>query len=347
MSESRLEQFNKLFPKEPVYRRKQFLDALYSVDYQSWKDATCFSLAIRETLEKEIPWMHVKIANMLESKGQDTFKALLEVEGGDKIETVLMKNRRGWWTLCVSSQVGCAMRCAFCATGRMGLKRNLNADEIVDQYRFWLQFLRERSGLSQRITNIVYMGMGEPMSNYENVRASLNEILTQTEIGLTRITVSTVGVLPRLETLLNDPLWPHVRIAVSLHSADPKTRKQIVPSSYEDFLPKLADWAKRYLKKFGNARHHLTFEYVLLNGVNDSLVQAKALEKYVKKIGDVRVNLIPFNSSGQAFDRSGAKNQQGFFEYLDTHNICVTARRPMGEDIAAACGQLVVQKEKQ
>ncbi len=343
---SHLEQFTTLFPSAPKYRQNQFVLALFDPAVHSWGEVSVFPKAMRDELEQHIPWLTVKQTLIQESAKKDTFKALLEVEGKQQIETVLMKNPRDCWTICVSSQVGCAMRCTFCATGKMGLKRNLLADEIVDQVRYWIEFLQNRPELPQKITNIVFMGMGEPMANYENVRESICTILKYTDIGRTHITVSTVGVLPRLEQLLNDPLWPHVRLAISLHSADPKTRKDIVPTSYDDFLPKLTHWSRKYLLKFGNRRHHLTFEYVMLRGVNDSLAHAEALAKLIKKIGNIRVNLIPYNFTGGEFHSSTQKGLREFFDYLDTHGVTVTIRRTMGEDIAAACGQLYAEIKK-
>lgn len=284
-----------------------------------------------------IPWMSVELVQMQVSGNGDTHKALLRVEGDKQIETVLMKNPRGAWTICVSSQVGCAMRCGFCATGKMGLTRSLTADEIVDQYRFWKHFK-----IAERISNIVYMGMGEPLANYEAVKESLNTLLARTDLGKTRITVSTVGVLPRLEQILTDRGWPHVRLAVSLHSAIEQTRKLIVPTSYDDFLPKLENWAKRYLAQFGNRRHHLTFEYVMLKCVNDTPAHARALALFVNRIGHVRVNLIPYNLTGVAFERSPDAAIDAFLAELDDRGVVATRRRTMGSDIAAACGQLIV-----
>ncbi len=343
---SRDQQFSQLFPDAPSYRRGQFVSALFNPTFRTWKDVTPFPAAMREALETNIPWMSLKQVIVQESAKKDTFKALLEVAGGNQIETVLMQNRRGAWTICVSSQVGCAMRCQFCATGKMGLTRHLLADEIIDQYRFWIEFLSNRQELPQRISNIVFMGMGEPLANYENVKDVLNTILTQTDIGKTRITVSTVGVLPRLEHILTDEQWPHVRLAVSLHSADPETRKNIVPTSYDDFLPKLSDWAKSYLQKFGNRRHHLTFEYVMLKDVNDTSHHAKLLAELITKIGNVRVNLIPYNFTGGEFQTSTSQRVKDFFSYLESHGVTVTTRRTMGDDIDAACGQLYAESNK-
>ncbi len=342
---SRAARIQALFPNEPAFRLKQAQEALFAPGKNGWEDVQVLPKPMRETLTKEVPWMSVKEVTVLQSKKQDTFKAIVEVEGGNRIETVLMQNARDQWTVCVSSQVGCAMRCAFCATGKMGLTRSLGADEIVDQIRFWRAFLAKRPELPPRISNVVYMGMGEPLANYENVKESLTVILTRTDIGPTHITVSTVGVLPRLEQILTDKEWPHVRLAVSLHSADPKTRKEIVPTSYEDFLPKLLEWTKKYLDVLGNRRHHLTFEYVMLHKVNDTEHHADMLADFVKQAGQVKVNLIPYNFTDSEFETTPKTTLAAFMARLEDQGVTVTSRRTMGEDIAAACGQLIVKAD--
>ncbi len=339
--------FDGLFPDAKAFRWKQVIAALFNPAFSGWKDASNLPEEMRTELERRLPWMSVKMALIQESAQRDTFKVALEVEGGQHIESVLMMNARGAWTICVSSQVGCAMRCGFCATGKMGLIRSLDADEIMDQYRFWTTFLREHPDLPPRISNVVFMGMGEPLANYENVRTTVNTWLSNTDLGHTRITVSTVGILPRLEQLLNDAQWPHVRLAVSLHSADPVVRKRIVPTSYDDFLPKLADWGRRYLEKFGNRRHHLTFEYVMLSGVNDTEEKAHLLAEFVQSVGNVRVNLILYNFTGIEFQCSEPTALDRFQSILEEHGATVTRRRTMGDDIAAACGQLATEKDTQ
>lgn len=351
MIQSRREQYKTLFPSEPAFRWKQIEDAFFS-SAKGWEDVTTISKSMREALTA-IPWMSVTSQTIQVSGNGDTHKALLKVAGDKEIESVLMKNRAGAWTICVSSQVGCAMRCGFCATGKMGLTRSLIADEIVDQYRFWNYFLATSVASHSdgakapvnlgRISNIVFMGMGEPLANYEELKVTLNTLLKYTDIGATRITVSTVGILPRLEQLLTDADWPHVRLAVSLHSAIEETRKKIVPTSYDEFLPKLSDWAKRYLQKFGNRRHHLTFEYVMLKGVNDTPAHAKALAVFVNRIGRIKVNLIPYNLTGVEFQRSPDSAIDQFLEILHTNHLIATTRRTMGDDIDAACGQLIVK----
>ncbi len=346
MIKTRKEQIKELFPNEPAFRLKQIDEALFRPDVKSWNDISSLPVTMRETLTEKVPFTSILNSDVHTSANKGTHKAIVELETGNKIETVLMSNRRGYWTVCVSSQVGCAMRCGFCATGKMGLIRNLTSDEIVDQYRLWKNFLLDNPELEQNISNVVYMGMGEPLSNYEEVKASLNILLKNTELGKTKITVSTVGVLPRLEKILTDEDWPHVRMAVSLHSAEKETREEIVPSSYDDFLPKLADWSKRYLQKFGNRSHHLTFEYVMLKDVNDSPAHAKLLAVFVNRIGKIRVNLIPYNFTECGFSCSTKEAIETFKEVLDKNGATFTVRKTQGEDIAAACGQLVKKNEK-
>ena len=201
MTQTRHQQFQTLFPNEPTFRWNQIEEGLFS-SANNWNEITTIPSAIRESLS-QIPWMSVELVQIQVSKNGDTHKALLKVEDDKDIETVLMKNPRGAWTICVSSQVGCAMRCGFCATGKMGLTRNLTTDEIVDQYRFWTDYLHSynlqpNTSVFPRISNIVFMGMGEPLANYEEVKRSLNTLLTHTDLGKTRITVSR-GRAPRLE----------------------------------------------------------------------------------------------------------------------------------------------------
>ena len=316
-------------------------------------------LAMRETLDREIPWLSVKEVQVFESVKKDTFKAVVEVvgeAGAKRVETVLMKNARGQWTVCVSSQIGCAMACTFCATGTMGFTRNLTADEIVAQVRFWHIFIEKYATLSDskggsafseasRISNVVFMGMGEPLANYEHVKEAIRLLLTYTDIGLTRITVSTVGLLPMLKKLLNDPEWPAVRLAVSLHSADTETRKNMMPSSYDGFLNGLVEWTGEYFQKFESRRRHLTFEYVMLSKVNDTEMHAKKLIDFARRVGKVRINLIPYNFTGSVYRDSLPGDFMRFQEQLEKAGVVVTRRRTMGDDIAAACGQLIVEKK--
>jgi adenine C2-methylase RlmN of 23S rRNA A2503 and tRNA A37 len=336
---TRNELISKLFPDEPVFRLRQIEAATFRPGASGWTDCTDLPAAMRTVLAKDVPWLALSAETVLVSSPKDAFKALLKLSDGEKIESVLMRNRKGGWTACLSVQVGCAMNCAFCATGKLGLKRNLNADEIVDQVRFWLGLVAERK-LGGRLGNIVLMGMGEPMANYDNVKSALNSIVRHTDIGPTHITVSTVGLIPQLNVLLDDSDWPPVRLAVSLHSADLQTRQKIMPTTYDRFLDDLADWCRRYGRKFGNRRHHLTFEYLTLAGVNDTPRHAELLADFAESSGRAKINLIPFNITGAEFSGSPKETVDSFQSALERRGITVTVRRSLGSDIAAACGQL-------
>ncbi|QQR55374.1 23S rRNA (adenine(2503)-C(2))-methyltransferase RlmN [Candidatus Peregrinibacteria bacterium] len=343
---TRHSRFCELFPGEKPFRWKQIEEGLFQVQNKGWKDLTGLPKILRETLEKEVPWMSGEAQTVLCSSRGDTYKVLIKLADGNLVETVLMENMRDQWTICVSSQVGCAMRCGFCATGKMGLTRSLTADEIMDQYRFWKSFLTEHPRLPQRISNVVFMGMGEPLANYENVKKAIHTWLAYTDLGPTHITVSTVGILPVLEQILTDPDWPDTRIAISLHSAVPETRKEIVPSSFEGFIPKLHDWIRKYQKVHGNRRHHLTFEYVMLKNVNDTEQHARVLADFAAELGDIKINLIPYNFTDMGVERSSNNQIHRFKDIVEKAGVEITVRKTMGDDIAAACGQLITLGRK-
>lgn len=324
------------------FKKRLFFQAYFDLNNHSFSDFTNFSKSERNLMEHHLHFQVFKKETIFESKKGDTFKALLETYDGLKIETVLMENARGAYTICVSSQVGCAMGCTFCATGTMGLKRNLEFIEILAQYRFWSKFIKNRR-LDKEILNVVFMGMGEPLANYLNVRETLNVWIDLKLLGPTRITVSTVGVLPALQRILVDPLWPNVRIAISLHSADSRKRKEIVPTTVARFHQKLIDWSRAYFKKFSSNRLRVTFEYTLIDGVNDSLEHAKELANYILEFGKAKLNVIPLNAvPGQAFEPSQKENINLFKNKVLHMGVDVTQRKTMGEDINAACGQLAL-----
>ncbi len=341
--ETRKKTFERLFPGAPAFRWRQFEQGLFDGKRGSFEMMTSFSKDMREALLRAIPFLSVREVAVLRSYNGDTEKAVLELSDGARIETVLMRNSRGYRTICVSSQVGCAMACSFCATGKMGFGRNLTEDEIIDQYRFWAYRLAMLKKEMERVSNIVFMGMGEPLANYDAVKSSIRTILSHTDIGPTKITVSTVGLVPMLEQLLNDATWPPVRLAISLHSANVKLRKEMMPTSYPEFLQKLSDWTKLYFEKFPEARRHLTLEYILLEGVNDSEESALELAKFANGIGKVKVNLIPYNKTASVYEKSGESQVTRFQAILQERGVDVTRRRAMGDDIAAACGQLIVE----
>ncbi len=333
-----------IFYGQPAFRLRQAEAALFRPEWRSWESVTVLPKEWRSKLSLEAAWLTLREGALLQSAKKDTFKAILETADGKRIETVLMQNARGFWSICVSSQVGCAMACTFCATGKMGYTRNLTADEIIDQYRYWMYFLDEHRDLAQRISNVVYMGMGEPLANYDNVKSSLQAFLAHTDMGPTRLTVSTVGLIPMLRKLLTDETWPPVRLAISLHSADAKTRTDIMPSSYPKFLDDLAAWTKEYFLKFESRRRHLTFEYIMLAGVNDTSAHADKLVAFARKVGKVKINLIPYNDTKSKYSTSVSTALIAFETKLNRAGLDVTRRRTMGADIAAACGQLIVEK---
>ncbi|MBU0614418.1 23S rRNA (adenine(2503)-C(2))-methyltransferase RlmN [Patescibacteria group bacterium] len=333
---------NRLAADMPDYRLKQIQTALFDYSVSSWNEVTTLPKTMRELFNGNIPWISLQSIVVSESENGDSKKALLRTQDDLSIESVLMRNKRGHWTVCISSQVGCAMKCAFCATGAMGLTRNLTSDEIIDQLRFWIKDI----GKDERITNIVFMGMGEPLANYAEVREALNIILDNTEIGPTRITISTVGVMPRLWKTIEDPMWPPVRIAISLHSVNQNIRHDIMPSTAPDFLDDLQKWSLAYLEKFGNRRRHITFEYLLLKGVNDTDDDAKALAKYAKSIGKVKINLIAYNQT-KGFDAPTQQSILNFQDILLQNGIDATRRKSLGASITAACGQLATKQKSQ
>lgn len=324
---------------EPPYRFRQIDQAWYACS--SWQEVNGWPLALRSAAEAEFPWLSISEAKVLSSPSDDTQKAIVKCADDQLIETVLMPNARDKWTACISSQVGCGMGCTFCATGTMGLKRNLTTDEIVDQIRFW-RFREPKKDLS----NVVFMGMGEPMANFDAVKVSATIFIKNMHIGATRITVSTVGFKSGLERLLDDAAFPPVRIAISLHAGTDATRASIVPSHKGTSMKQIADWAKKYVEKTSNRRHHLTFEYVMLWGVNDMPEEARALAKLFAPIHHrVKLNLIPWNPTSAPLKASSAERLQAFQNITQTAGIQTMIRYSKGLDITAACGQLVTNAE--
>lgn len=344
--QSRNELITQLHPNEPNYRIKQMNTGLFDPSISSWKDITPLSKEMRESLDKSVAYFSCTFKKVFESKDESTYKAIVKAADGLEFESVLMKNARGSWTICVSSQVGCAMGCTFCATGMMGLKRHLISDEIVDQYRLWNSFIFKKFP-DTRISNIVFMGMGEPLANYVHVKEAIATIVKYTDMGPTKIMVSTVGVLPTLNKILKDPDWPDAQIAISLHSPNPERRKKIVPSTVNGFHEKFALWSHEYQKIHGNRNHVLTFEYTLINNVNDTVEDAHELAQYTAKTAVKKINVIPYNPvSGKSFDRSQQGRIDQFKKIIRGYGLDITQRKTMGDDIAAACGQLIVENKK-
>lgn len=339
----------KTLSTEPKFRQKQVYQAWFDLKINGYEEITTLSLALREKL-KTLPWLTVKLKTLQTSKTEHTNKALLELADSEVIETVLMgrdnkKEDRPTelrYTICVSTQVGCPMNCAFCATGKMGFKRNLTAQEIVDQYRYWQRWLGEKG----KIDNIVLMGQGEPLLNYDNVKTALNILLDNTDIGPRKITLSTAGVPSAMEKMLEDKEFPTVRFALSLHSATENTRTKLMPSHQKGFLKFLIEWSKKYHELIPSRAHFIGLEYTFLKDINDSESDLKALITLASQLGRVRINLIPYNSTcNDIFVGSPQSVIEHWHERLMAAGFTSTIRHSHGADIAAACGQLANEVE--
>jgi len=330
---------NKIFENESAYRLKQVYKAWFDPKITDYAQITTLPAALRKKLAG-IPWFAVKLKTISKSRIDGTEKALLELADGLCIETVLMsrgdeeKTRR---TICVSSQVGCAMKCAFCATGRSGFRRNLTAEEIIDQYRFWKNHLAKSK---ETVGNIVIMGQGEPLLNYDAVKFALNIILKNSDIGPSKITLSTVGEKTMMEKILNDKDFPPVRLAISLHSAIEETRKKIVPSTQTGFLDFLVGWSEKYHKLLGSRSHFISLEYVMLADKNDDDKHLRALINLARKLGRIKINLIPLNETAADIRGSSMETIKKWQDAIMKAGFICTVRHSQGPDIAAACGQL-------
>ena len=253
-----LQHLSEQLSEEPAFRLKQVLKGFFSETCTGFLQISSLPLNLRERMEEVLGFTCFKEVSLFSSRDGKTRKALLTLEDGLKVESVLMPNARDQYTICVSTQAGCPVGCVFCATGALGFKRNLHSLEIAEQYCFWNRLLK-KDPENRRISNIVLMGMGEPLLNYEAVREALNLWLAYTDVGPGYITVSTVGVFPQIQRILTDPEWPQVKIALSLHSADEKIRKKLIPSSSPSFLNLLKKWCRDYLHQFGSRSRPLTF----------------------------------------------------------------------------------------
>jgi len=320
-----------ILKEEPSYRLKQVKKALFEDLILDWGKATTLSKELREKLSKDCPISGFKSEKVLTSKDNQTIKTLFEMEDGSKIESVLMRHEDGRRTVCVSSQVGCAMGCSFCATGQQGFKRNLTSGEIVSQVLHFARISKER------ISNVVFMGMGEPFLNYDNVLEAI-KILNDKDglnIGARHISISTSGITEGIKKLADEKL--QINLAVSLHAPNDDLRNKLMPINRKYPLDKIIASVREYVKK---TKRRVMFEYLMIDGVNDSPLQAKELAKILKNI-ICFVNLISFNPVGHSkFKSSTGENIKKFKETLEKNGISVTQRYRFGKEIKAACGQL-------
>lgn len=316
---------------EPAFRAKQILPRLWTRPVRSWDQATELPAALRRDLDVAFPLRRLTLtARQVSTDGTEKF--LWDLGDGEAVESVLIPEGKRR-TLCISSQVGCALGCVFCATGRMGFRRNLTVAEIAGQVR---EVVLLDPALAP--TNVVFMGMGEPLLNWDAVDGALTILNAPSGLGIgaRHITVSTVGILPTLAKLAARP--EQFRLAVSLHAPTPDLRYALMPIEKKYTLPELMGALKQF-------RRRVTLEYVLIGGRNDALEQADRLAELARRLGAL-VNLLPLHPGGAPDLSPSPRTQMIAFERrLKRRGVEAVLRRSRGLDISAACGQLRVELE--
>ncbi len=316
------------------FRAKQVHEWLWKKRVVNFEEMTSLSISDRHLLQEYFTINNVEIHKAEQSRDR-TIKYSLKLHDNKLVEGVIIPSRKRI-TACISSQAGCSLACTFCATGTLKLERNLNFSEIYDQ----VYILNEQAKLKfgKPLSNIVYMGMGEPLLNYENLIKSIDLITNDRGLGMSpkRITVSTAGIAKMIKKLADDKV--KFNLALSLHTADDEKRNNIMPINESIDLTKLEEAIKYFYDKTGT---RVTYEYILFDGVNDTIEDANQLVNFCKK-APCKVNLIEYNQvDGFPFKKSSNKKTNNFIEYLEERNIIVNLRKSKGKDINAACGQLV------
>lgn len=320
--------------QQPAFRGRQIFKWLYT-DIEDFDDMTDIPKSLREMLRENYTVGGLKIEQKFVSHIDETRRYLLKLDDGNFIESVLMKYHHGY-TVCVSSQVGCAMGCAFCASTRNGKVRNLTAGEISGQ------LLAIRKDTGERISNIVLMGMGEPLDNFDNVLKFMENVNNPQglNIGYRHISLSTCGLVDRIKELADKKL--QITLSISLHATNDEKRSEIMPINRKYNIKALLDACRYYIDK---TNRRISFEYTLISGVNDTENEARALLKLVSGML-CHINLIPVNEVKETgFKASNRQSVEKFRRILEDGGISATVRREMGADIRAACGQLRAEAE--
>lgn len=322
---------------EKAFRAKQIYEWLWKNPVTGFEQMTNLSKELRNLLEENFVIRALEIEDLQISKDK-TIKAVFRLFDKSLVEGVLIPTDDRA-TACISSQVGCNLGCEFCATGKMGLRRNLSVGEIFHQVVEIMKLAKDKYNLT--LTNIVLMGMGEPLLNYDQVLKAMEMISSENGLGMSpqRITLSTVGLPRMIKKLADDQV--RFNLAISLHSANNKKRSEFMPVNRRNSLDDLKDAIIYFNEKTGQ---RITFEYLLMDGINDSLNDAKELAEYCKSF-PVKINIIEYNStSDKRFKRSSNDNFDEFVRFLKSRNMVVNVRRSRGMDIDAACGQLAGRK---
>ena len=337
---------------EPAFRTRQLWRALYKDAASSFDDMTTLARSLRSELASRFTIDPLTPALSIDSKDRSTTKTLFRLHDGELIETVLMRyprdgHRRPRRTACISTQAGCALGCTFCATGQQGFSRHLSAGEIVAQVLHMVRAARaEDAGKISKgdeadwpvpVSNVVFMGMGEPLANYDNTLEAVRKLNDPQGVGIgaRHMTISTVGLVPQILKLAREPY--QINLAVSLHAPDDETRSETMPVNRRYPIAKLIDACKKYVER---TNRKVFFEYVLLEGQNDSVSQARKLGKLLEGML-CHVNLIPVNPTADGpYGRPDARSSAAFRAALQKFGVPSTVRMEKGIDINAGCGQL-------
>lgn len=329
-----LEAFARALGLEP-YRGRQLFHWIYNKNAAGFEEMTTLKKAVREKLAEKARLDLLKMEQVFRSAAEPTLKFLFRLPDGHMVEAVYMEeaDRR---TICVSSQVGCALACDFCATGKMGFKRNLTAGEMVDQV------LQVHRYVGRKATNIVVMGMGEPFLNYDEVIKAASLLADPEGIAISKrkITISTSGIVPAIRRFTAE--GQRFKLAVSLNATTDEIRCRLMPIAKKYPLPELLAAVKEYTRR---APYRVTFEYVLMEGVNDTPEDARRLRRFLAHI-PCKINLIPYNPVVSAYRASSEERVSRFAQELATFSAPVTVRRSKGQDIRAACGQLYTERSR-
>ncbi len=323
---------------EPAFRAKQIWTGLYKNFWNTPDEFTNLPISLREKLGANLRWDILTPTLKLDSSDGQTRKTLFQLLDGKQIEAVLMKYERRR-TLCISTQVGCAMGCSFCATGQMGFGRHLSSGEIVAQVLYYARLLHEQE---EHVTNVVLMGMGEPFHNYDNSMAAIDRLNDPQgyNFGARRFTISTVGLVPMIRRFADEKR--QVNLAVSLHAAEDDLRLSMLPVNKRYPIDELLEACRDYVAATGR---RITFEWALINGVNDTPEQAEKLARRLKGLL-CHVNAIPLNpTTGYAGKATTHERASAFKRVLEQYGIPCTIRTRRGIDIQAGCGQLASRAE--
>ncbi len=330
-----ISKLNEVLEGEPKYRKSQAQQAFFHDLIDDWEQATGLPKKLRGELNEKCP-LGIK-AELFTSGDGLTSKALITLTDGKAIETVLMRHQDGRNTLCVSCMVGCPMNCTFCATGTMGLSRNLTTDEIITQAVLFARLLKKDN---ERIGSVVFMGMGEPLLNYDNVMAAVRQMQSPNgfNIGARHISISTCGILDGIKKLAKEDL--PLNLAVSLHGSNDIVRRELMPIARTYTIKELLQTIDEYIQQ---TKRKVMFEYLMIKGVNDKDEHALDLAGLLKnKLAFI--NLIQYNPTG-TYTATSTKQMDRFKNILEKNGITVTTRYRFGQDIDGACGQLVIKKK--